>query len=160
MAAISVTFQGESWDEIYRLIAACPTVGPAVVISNPGPSTTAASGTPQAPPATSPPPSAFSNAERVRSVLDHVNGEKSKHLLLRLAALGVRDESLTLTPALVEEFGVTSGTAFSGMIGPVNRRAEKKLGRLLIAYPSPDRKVRVWRLSPEDAQVVLDYYSE
>jgi hypothetical protein len=42
------------------------------------------------------------------------------------------------------------------MIGPVNRRAKTLMKRELIDYPMADRKARVWRIAPEDAQAVLD----
>lgn len=57
-----------------------------------------------------------------------------------------------LSESLVREFGAASGTAFAGMIGPVNRRAAKIVGRPLIEYPSADPAARVWRIAPEDAK--------
>ena len=41
-----------------------------------------------------------------------------------LAEAGRLGESVELSPELMNEFGVASGTAFAGMIGPGNRRAK------------------------------------
>ena len=90
---------------------------------------------------------------RVRS---GVAGPKSLRLIRLLAEAGIDGEVVTLTAPLVSDFGVSGGTAFAGMIGPVNRRAMAILGRPLIDYTASDPKARVWRIGPEDARAVLD----
>jgi hypothetical protein len=73
-----------------------------------------------------------------------------------LAEAGLKGEIVKLSDSLVREFEVNSGTAFAGMIGPVNRRAARIMGRLLIDYPSADPTARIWRISPSDAAAVLE----
>ncbi len=96
----------------------------------------------------------------VSRVLAGVRGAKSRRLLRLLAKAGVEGRSVELTPALVEQFGAVSGTAFSGMIGPVNRRAQSLLGRPIIVYPSTDSQTIEWRIAPETARAVLDLLGE
>jgi len=66
---------------------------------------------------------------------------KSRRLLRLLAEAGMKGEVVTLSATLVSDFGVSGGTAFAGMIGPVNRRAMAVLGRPLIDYTAvrPER---------------------
>lgn len=150
MADITLKFSGSSYAEVHGLVAAW--LAAAMPVGVPSTGTTSA-------------PSVSGAADRddadaVKKVLAGVHGKASKRLLLYLAEAGLRGESVKLSAALIKEFGVTSGTAFSGMIGPVNRRAGKYMGTLLIEYPSPDPKARIWRLSPEHARIVLDFYGE
>lgn len=148
MASISITFSGESFVEVARRIsewAAQSASAPA--------SASAKSGQ-----ISDPAFRAIPSEDAVRAVLRGIHGAQSRRLLVRLAELGAAGESLSLSDSLIAEFGASSGTAFSGMIGPVNRRAKEVMGSLLIKYPSPDPKARVWCLLPEHAKVVLDYY--
>lgn len=139
MGTISLTFTGSTMEEVARLVGAwVPPVALAGTSRAEAPSSTA------------------DDAAVIRRVLSGVHGQQSRRLLRYLAEAGLRDESVKLSDALVREFGVAGGTAFAGMIGPVNRRAEKVMGRYLIDYPSADPKARVWRIAPEDAQAVLD----
>jgi hypothetical protein len=71
----------------------------------------------------------------------------------------MKGEVVTLSGSLVRDFGVSGGTAFAGMIGPVNRRAMAVLGRPLIDYTASDPNARVWRIAPSDARAVLDALS-
>jgi hypothetical protein len=80
--------------------------------------------------------------------------QKSPRLLRLLAEAGMKGDVVKLSDALIREFGVSGGTAFAGMIGPVNRRAMAIMGRSLIQYPEPN--VSLWRIAPEDARAVLD----
>jgi hypothetical protein len=92
----------------------------------------------------------------IRRVLEGIHGEKSRQLLRYLAEAGLKGETVKLSEALVREFGVNSGTAFAGMIRPVNRRAGRIMGRLLIGYPSADPTAKIWQISPADAAAVLE----
>ena len=98
-------------------------------------------------------------AAGIGRVLSGVNGPKSLRLLRLLAEAGIEGDVVTLSATLVSEFGVSGGTAFAGMIGPVNRRAMAVLGRLLIDNAASDPNARAWRIGPEDAGAVLDALS-
>lgn len=141
MAIISVTFTGSNMDEITQLIAAWVPPGARGVGS---------------PAAAVAPVSAGDAANAIGSVLEGIHGEKSRKLLRYLATAGLKGEVVKLSESLAHEFEVTSGTAFAGMIGPVNRRAKRIMGRLLIDYPSADPKARIWRIAATDAGAVLE----
>jgi hypothetical protein len=138
MGTISLTFTGSTMDEVARLVAAWtpPAAGAlgaaAVASASPGDEVIA-----------------------IGRVLEGIHGPKSRQLLHYLAEAGLRGETVKLSESLVREFKVNSGTAFAGMIGPINRRAGRIMGRPLIDYPSADAKARVWRTSPTDAAAVL-----
>ena len=142
MTSISITFTGSTMDELLGLIAAWTPGGGA--------------GKPSAIPPAPINATKADDAAAIARVLSGVHGEQSRRLLRLLAEAALKDETVKLSAALVQDFGVTGGTAFAGMIGPVNRRAKKVMKRELIDYPSADPKARVWRIAPEDAQAVLD----
>ena len=141
MGTISLTFTGSSMEEVARLVAAW--TPPA----HPGPASTRAEATPL---------SAEANAAAVRRVVSRVRCAQSLQLLRLLAEAGMKGENVTLSATLVSEFGVTGGTAFAGMVGPVNRRALAILGRPLIDNAASDPNARAWRIGPGDAGAVLD----
>jgi hypothetical protein len=85
-----------------------------------------------------------------------VDGATGRRLMHLLAEAGITGEVVTLSAALVRDFGVSGGTANAGMIGPVNGRAMAVLGRPLIDYTASDPNARVWRIAPGDARAVLD----
>jgi hypothetical protein len=141
MGTISLTFTGSTMDEVARLVAVWtpPNVG--------GVGGSAAAATQAVP---------GGDASAIRRVLEGIHGQKSRRLLRHLAEAGLTGKVLKLSESLVREFGVTGGTAFAGMIGPVNRRAAAIMGRPLIDYPSADPKARIWRIAPADAAAVLE----
>jgi hypothetical protein len=139
MGTISLTFTGATMDEVARLVAAW---------------TPLAAGGLGAAPVT--PDSPRDDVIAIGQVLEGIHGQKSLQLLRYLAEAGLRDETVKLSDSLVREFEVTSRTAFAGMIGPVNRRARRIMGRLLIEYPSADPRARIWRISQIDAAAVLE----
>ena len=139
LGTISLTFTGSSMEEVARLVAAW--TPPA----HPGPASTRAEATPL---------SAEDNAAAVRRVVSRVRGAHSLHLLRLLADAGIKGQNVTLSETLLQEFDATSGSAFGGMVGPINRVAAGIIGRPLIDYP--DGKVGTWRIAPEDAAAVLE----
>jgi hypothetical protein len=139
MGSISLTFTGSSMEEVARLVAAW-TPPPLA-----GPAPTRAEAAPLSP---------EDNAAAVRGVVSFVRGKHSLHLLRLLAEAGLKGENVRLSETLVREFDATSGSAFGGMIGPVNKVAAATLGRPLIDYP--EGKVGVWHIAPEDAKAVLE----
>ena len=141
MGSISLTFTGSSMEEVARIVAAW---------------TPAAAGGSRGTSATVSPTSPADEAAAIGRVLSGVNGQKSRRLLRLLAEAGMKVEVVKLSESLVRDFGVTGGTAFAGMIGPVNRRAMAILGRPLIDYTASDPNARVWRITPSDAKAVLD----
>jgi hypothetical protein len=145
MGSISVTFTGSTMEEVAGLVAAWKP-----------PVTRRSDGTHRAAVASVPPADAAAGIGRV---LSGVNGVKSLRLLRLLAEAGMKGEVVTLSATLVSEFGVSGGTAFAGMIGPVNRRAMAVLGRPLIDNAASDPNARAWRIGPEDAGAVLDALS-
>jgi hypothetical protein len=144
MGTISLTFTGSTMEEVAGLVAAWK---PPAARRSGGISTAATS--------TSPP----DVATAIGRVLSGVNGPKSLRLLRLLADAGMKGEVVTLSASLVHDFGVSGGTAFAGMIGPVNRRAVAVLGRPLIDNAASDPNARAWRIGPEDAGAVLDALS-
>lgn len=144
MGTISLTFTGSSMDEVARLVAAW--TPPPVARSG---------GTREALTPTSP----ADGVAAIGRVLSGVNGQKSRRLLRLLAEAGTKGDVVTLSASLVHDFGVSGGTAFAGMIGPVNRRAMAILGRPLIDDSASDQSARVWRIAPPDARAVLDALS-
>jgi hypothetical protein len=94
----------------------------------------------------------------IAKVVSGVHGEQSLRLLRQLADAGIQGQPVALTTSLVTAFGVASGTAFAGMIGPVNRRAKTVLGRPLIGSRSPDPNARSWRIESKDAWAVLEAF--
>ncbi|MDR3633427.1 MAG: hypothetical protein P4L84_06285 [Isosphaeraceae bacterium] len=144
MGTISLTFTGSSMEEVARLVAAWT---PPVARRSGGISTAATSTTPA------------DKAAGIGRVLSGVNGPKSLRLLRLLAEAGIEGEVVTLSASLVSNFGVSGGTAFAGMIGPVNRRAMAILGRPLIDNAASDPNARAWRIAPDDAGAVLDALS-
>ena len=141
MGTISLTFTGSSMDEVAGLVAAWK---PPAARRSGGISTAATSTAPA------------DKAAGIGRVLSGVNGPKSLRLLRLLAEAGIEGEVVTLSATLVSDFGVSGGTAFAGMIGPVNRRAMAILGRPLIDNATSDPNARAWRIGPEDARTVLD----
>jgi len=141
LGTISLTFTGSSMEEVARLVAAWT---PPAARRSGGISTAAASTSPA------------DEAAGIGRVLSGVNGPKSLRLLRLLAEAGMKEEVVTLSATLVGDFGVSGGTAFAGMIGPVNRRAMAILGRPLIDNAASDPSARAWRIGPEDARAVLD----
>jgi hypothetical protein len=144
MGTISLTFTGSSMDEVTRLVAAWT---PPAARRSGGISTAAISTAPA------------DKAAGIGRVLSGVNGPKSRRLLRLLAEAAMKGEVVTLSASLVRDFGVSGGTAFAGMIGPVNRRAMAILSRPLIDYTASDPNARVWRIAPDDAGAVLDALS-
>jgi hypothetical protein len=142
MASISLTFTGATMDEIVRLMAGW--APPPAATGRGGASPAAATRSPA------------EEAALIGRVLAGVNGRQSRRLLALLAEAGLKAESVSLSDALIRDFGVSGGTAFAGMIGPVNRRAMALMGRLLIGYPLADPGARVWQITPEDARAVLE----
>ncbi len=141
MGTISLTFTGATMEEVARLVAAWSppaSAAPGAVTSAVIVATTS-----------------WGNSAAIGRVLSGVHGAQSRRLLRRIAEAGLRGEHVQLSDALVSEFGVTGGTAFAGMIGPVNRRANAIMGRSLIGYPSTDPKARIWQIAPDDARAVL-----
>jgi hypothetical protein len=141
MGTISITFTGASMEEVARLITAWA----------PPASAGASGATPAVPVATT----SWGNAAAITRVMSGVHGAQSRRLLRRIAEAGLKGDHVQLSEALIVEFGVTGGTAFAGMIGPVNRRANAIMGRYLIDYPSADPKARIWQIAPDDARAVL-----
>jgi hypothetical protein len=139
MGSISLTFTGSSMEEVARLIAAW-TPPPLA-----DPASTRAEATPL---------STEDNAAAVRRIVSRVRGTQSLHLLRLLAEAGMKGENVTLSETLLRDFDAASGSAFGGMIGPVNKVAAGIIGRPLIDYP--DGKVGTWRIAPEDATAVLE----
>lgn len=92
----------------------------------------------------------------IAKVVSGVHGEQSLRLLRQLADAGIQGQPVALTTSLVTAFGVASGTAFAGMIGPMNRRAKTVLGRPLIDSSPSSSVNRAWRIAAVDAQAVLD----
>ena len=145
MGSISVTFTGATMEEVADLVAAWR---PPVTRRSVGAHRAAVASVPPA-----------DDAAAIGRVLSGVNGQKSRRLLRLLAEAGMKGEVVTLSASLVRDFGVSGGTAFAGMIGPVNRRAMAVLGRPLIDNAASDPSARVWRIGPEDARAVLDALS-
>jgi len=145
MGSISITFSGSTMEEVADLVAAWR---PPVTRRSVGAHRAAVASVPPA-----------DDAAAIGRVLSGVNGQKSRRLLRLLADAGVKGEVVTLSATLVSDFGVSGGTAFAGMIGPVNRRAMAILGRPLIDNAASDPNARVWRIAPEDAGAVLDALS-
>jgi hypothetical protein len=145
MGSISITFSGSTMEEVAGLVAAWRP-----------PVTRRSDGTHRAAVASVLPADA---AVAIGRVLSGVNGQKSRRLLRLLAEAGMKGEVVTLSASLVRDFGVSGGTAFAGMIGPVNRRATAILSRPLIDYTASDPNARVWRIAPDDAGAVLDALS-
>lgn len=145
MGSISVTFTGSTIEEVAGLVAAWR---PPVTRRSDGANRAAAASVPPA-----------DAGAAIGRVLSGVNGMKSRRLLRLLAEAGMKGEVVTLSASLVSDFGVSGGTAFAGMIGPVNRRAMAVLGRPLIDYTASDPNARVWRIAPDDAGAVLDALS-
>ena len=144
MGSISLTFTGASMDEVARLVAAWVPPAPRDAGRTKAVATSI---------------SPANEGAAIGRVLSGVNGHKSRRLLRLLAAAGLKSDVVKLSEALVHEFGVSGGTAFAGMIGPVNRRAMAILGRPLIDNAASDPSARVWRIGPEDARAVLDALS-
>ena len=144
MGTISLTFTGSSMDEVAQLVAAWT---PPAARRSGGISAAATSTSPA------------DKAAGIGRVLSGVNGPKSLRLLRLLADAGIEGDVVTLSATLVSDFGVSGGTAFAGMIGPVNRRAMAVLGRPLIDNAASDPNARAWRIGPEDARAVLDALS-
>jgi hypothetical protein len=140
MGSISITFTGATIGEVAGLVAAWAASAP----QDAGTKTAATSPTPA------------DDAAAIGRVLSGVNGQQSRRLLGLLAEAGLKGDVVKLSEALIGDFGVSGGTAFAGMIGPVNRRAMAILGRHLIDSSSADAKDRVWRMAREDATAVLD----
>jgi hypothetical protein len=139
MGSISVTFTGASMAEVARLIAAwTPPLAPADSGSAASTSTTAAS-----------------DLELIGRVLANVRGTQTRRLLRVIAEAGLKGETVTLSEALMSDFGVTSGSAFAGMVAQANRRGKTIMGRPLIGHPSTDLRAKVWQITPEDAKAVL-----
>jgi hypothetical protein len=145
MGSISVTFTGSTMEEVAGLVAAWR---PPVTRRSDGTHRSAVAAVPPA-----------DGAAAIGRVLSGVNGVKSRRLLSLLAEAGTKGEVVTLSGSLVRDFGVSGGTAFAGMIGPVNRRAVAVLGRPLIDNAASDPNARAWRIGPEDARAVLDALS-
>ena len=145
MGSISITFSGSTMEEVAGLVAAWKP-----------PVTRRSDGTQRAAVAAVPPADA---AAAIGRVLSGVNGQKSRRLLRLLAEAGTKGEVVTLSASLVRDFGGSGGTAFAGMIGPVNRRAVAVLGRPLIDNAASDPNARAWRIGLEDARAVLDALS-
>ena len=145
MGSISITFSGSTMEEVADLVAAWR---PPVTRRSDGAHRAAVAAVPPA-----------DVAAAIGRVLSGVNGQKSRRLLRLLADAGVKGEVVTLSATLVSDFGVSGGTAFAGMIGPVNRRAMAILGRPLIDNAASDPNARAWRIGPEDARAVLDALS-
>ena len=141
MGSISLTFTGATLEDVAELVAQWAASGP----QDTGGTKTVAT-------ATSP----ADDAAAIGRVLSGVNGQQSRRLLGLLAEAGLKGDVVKLSDALIRDFGVSGGTAFAGMVGPVNRRATAILGRSLIDSPSAAAKDRVWRVRPEDAKAVLD----
>jgi hypothetical protein len=139
MGTISLTFTGATIEEVAGLVAAWTPP------SHPGPASTRTETAPL---------SAEDNAAAVRRVVSFVRGTHSRHLLRLLAEAGMKGENVRLSETLLREFDATSGSAFGGMIGPVNKVAAGIINRPLIDYP--DGKVGIWRIAPEDAKAVLE----
>jgi hypothetical protein len=139
MGSISITFSGSTMEEVAGLVAAWTPPAP------PGPASTRAEATPL---------SAEANAAAVRRVVSRVRGAQSLQLLRLLAEAGMKGENVTLSDALLQQFDATSGSAFGGMVGPINRVAAAIIGRPLIGYPNG--KVGTWGIAPEDATAVLE----
>jgi hypothetical protein len=139
MGTISLTFTGSSIEEVARLVAAWTQP------SHPGPASTRTETAPL---------SAEDNAAAVRRIVSRVRGTHSLHLLRLLAEAGMKGENVTLSETLLQDFDTASGSAFGGMIGPVNKVAAGIIGRPLIDYP--DGKVGTWRIAREDAAAVLE----
>ena len=144
MGTISLTFTGSTMEEVARLVAAWK---PPAARRSGGISTAATSTAPA------------DKAAGIGRVLSGVNGPKSLRLLRLLAEAGIEGKVVTLSATLVSEFGVSGGTAFAGMVGPVNRRAMAVLGRPLIDNAASDPNARAWRIGLEDARAVLDALS-
>src|SRR3954454_12474062 len=119
MTSISITFTGSTMAELVDLIA---TWTPSGVTA--GARTTASA-----------PVAVADDGVAIARVLSGVHGEQSRRLLRLLAEAGLKGERVKLSDSLVRDFGVTGGTAFAGMIGPVNRRAKTLMKRELIDYP-------------------------
>jgi hypothetical protein len=145
MGTISLTFTGSTMEEVAGLVAAWR---PPVTRRSDGAHRAAVASVPPA-----------DDAAAIGRVLSGVNGQKSRRLLRLLAEAGMKGEVVTLSAALVRDFGVSGGTAFAGMIGPVNRRAVAVLGRPLIDNAASDPNARAWRIGLEDARAVLDALS-
>jgi hypothetical protein len=137
MASISLTFTGSTMDEVARLIAGWrPAAGGGAVAAGPAPMSSA------------------DDSAAVRRVVSLVNGQLSRRLLRLLAEAGLRGETVELSNSLMQGFKATSGSAFGGMIGPVNRVAIEIMGRKLIDNPDP--RLAVWRVRADDAAAVLE----
>jgi hypothetical protein len=142
MGSLSLTFHGASMEEIARLVADWTPAG----APRSGGAGLRAGAADQS-----------SEVRDVRRVLSGVHGPKSLRLLRLLAGPGLSDEGVALTQAVVEEFGLTSASAFGGMIGPVNRRALNIMGRRLINWsPDENPETRPYWVAAEDARVILD----
>ena len=139
MGSISLTFTGSTMEEVAHLVASWAPPAPRDIGSTKAVATSI---------------SPANEGAAIGRVLSGVNGHKSRRLLRLLAEAGLKGDVVKLSEALVHEFGVSGGTAFAGMIGPVNRRAKAIMGRSLIDYPEP--KLSIWRITPDDARAVLD----
>ena len=139
MGTISLTFTGASMEEVARLVTAWappPVAGP--------PATSAQAMQPEPP----------DNGSDVRRVVTRFHGKPTLRLLRVIAEAGLKGERVELTESLIHDFGSTSGSAFGGMVGRVNTVAAKIMGGSLIHYPEPE--LSIWRMTPDDARVVLD----
>jgi hypothetical protein len=141
MGSISLTFTGATLEEVAELVARWAASAPR------GTGSTKTVATPTSP---------ANDAAAIGRVLSGVNGQQSRRLLGLLAEAGLKGDVVKLSEELVHEFGVSGGTAFAGMIGPVNRRTMAILGRPLIDNAASGPHARVWRIGPEDAHAVLE----
>ena len=89
----------------------------------------------------------------VREVVAGMTGRYNRPLLWDLATASLNGEYVPLTQGLVESYGFPDGGNFGGVVGSINRRANRLLGRLLVEFPGGES---VWTVSEPDARVILD----
>ena len=85
-----------------------------------------------------------------RSLVDGVNGERSRRFLRQVARASAKDEAVSLSEALVTEYGGTKNVVMAGVVSGVNRRMKTVAGRLLI-----ERDSHGYAMSRDDATGVL-----
>ena len=85
-----------------------------------------------------------------RSLVDGVKGERSRRFLSQVAEASAKGEAISLSDALVAEYGGTTNVVMAGVVSGVNRRMKTVAGRLLI-----ERDSHGYAMSRDDATGVL-----
>jgi hypothetical protein len=138
---VRVTFEAETSEELLEMVrrwvlGAGPTPLPGTAKQPGGPRPTSES--------------VETGPRLYRSLVDGVNGERSRRFLRQVARASAKDEAVSLSEALVTEYGGTKNVVMAGVVSGVNRRMKTVAGRLLI-----ERDSQGYAMSRDDAAGVL-----